>query len=222
MKKKAESSGHRPSSLIDSTGLQERILLQAELLTRDRELRNFSAIRDRLGAAGKDANAAYREIQAQRDKVAAKLRTIRKAPPLSSKIVSPPHGVSLLNAPIAPANFASGISGIAGGAFGFGYSGFVQAGGLSEGVNVTPGGDTSGGIDTANIGAPTYVEFGGVPSAGPSELPGNVPIDPMIRYFWVHNWQVLVPFPPPSGSARLTYAFNVYAISKSLTAGSVN
>jgi hypothetical protein len=209
MKKKTDSSGRRPSSpssLIDCTGVQERILLQAELLTRDRELRSFSSIRDRLAAAGKDTNLVYREILAQRDKAAAKLRTMRKVPPASSKIIPPLPEVSLLNAPIAPANFVSGISGIIGGAYGFGYSGFVQAGGLTEGVNVTPGQGATGGIDTENVGAPTYVYFDGIPTA-----PAGAGNDPTVKYFWLHNWQVLVPFPPPTGPSWLTYRFTVGA-----------
>lgn len=201
MKKKADNSGVRPASLIDTTGLKERILLEAELLTRNRELRNFSSIRDRLGAAGKDANAAYREILSQRDKVAAKLRAMHKAPPAGSKILAPLREVPLLNAPIAPVNFASGIQGIG---IGFGYNGVVQAGGLTEGVNVTPGPGATDGIDTQNIGAPTYVEFYGEPTA-----PAETTNDPTVKYFWLHTWQVLVPFPPPTGPAWLTYRFNV-------------
>jgi hypothetical protein len=208
--KKAGSSGRRPP-LIDAIGLQERMLLEAELITRNGEMSNFSAIRDRVAASGKDANEAYREILARRDKVAAKLHKILKSPPVSPRTISPPPGMPLLNAPIAPANFSSGISGIVGGGVGFGYSGLVQAGGLTEGVIVTPSGDTSGGIDTQNLGSPTYAEFGGMPKAGPSELPGNTPIDPTIRYFWLHTWQVLVPFPAPSGLSRLTYSFNTGA-----------
>jgi hypothetical protein len=57
------------------------MLLEAELATRDGELRNFSLARDRLVAFGKDANAAYRQIFTRRDAVAAKLRRLRTPTP---------------------------------------------------------------------------------------------------------------------------------------------
>jgi hypothetical protein len=204
MSKTESSAGKVPDINLD--GFHERILLEAELITREGELRNFSAIRDRLTSYGKDANAAYRECIARRDTVAAKLRAMPAPPPALTKNVAPHRDLSLLELPIAPANFRNPI---VNGLPGFGYSGFVQAGPLSEGVNVVPGGRyVTGDIHTASIGAPTYVDFNGAPSVGPEELPPDQ-YDPTIRYFWLHNWQVLVPFPAPTGQSRLTYQFNV-------------
>src|ERR1700760_763756 len=202
---KADSSAELTSK-INLAGFQERMLFEAELITRESELRNFSVVRDRLAAYGKDANAAYRECVARRETVAAKLRAMRTSPPAASTSASPVRDLSLLELPIAPANFRNPIGN---GLPGFGYSGFVQAGPLSEVVNVVPGGRyVTGDIHTAGIGAPTYVDFNGVPGVGPEELPPDQ-YDPTIRYFWLHNWQVLVPFPAPTGPARLTYQFNV-------------
>jgi hypothetical protein len=201
---KADSSISQPPN-IDLAGFKERMLLQAELITRESELRNFASIRDRLAAFGKDANTAYRECLARRDAVAAKLGALRTPAPPPTKNALPRPGLPILEMPIAPANFRNPI---VNGLPWFGYSGLVQAGPLSEGVNVVPGGQyVTGDISTANIGSPTYVEFGGVPSVGPDELPPDQ-YDPTIRYFWLHNWQVLVPFPAPTGPSRLTYQFN--------------
>jgi hypothetical protein len=206
MSKAAKSD--RPPYEIDTAGLRERIPLEAELITRNSELRNFSVIRDRLVAFGKDANAAYRETLARRDTVAAKLRALRTPTSASPQVVASPRpNLPLFNAPIAPAKFRPPIVG----GIPFGYSGVVQAGPLSNGINVVPGGDTSGEIITSSIGSPTYVLFNGSLKAGPTELPPGEQYDPTIRYFWLRNWQVLVPFPAPSTLAQLTYRFSVGA-----------
>jgi hypothetical protein len=206
MSKAAKSD--RPPYEIDTAGLRERIPLEAELVARNSELRNFSVIRDRLVAFGKDANAAYREILARRDTVAAKLRALRTPTSASPLVVASPRpNLPLFDAPIAPAKFRPPIVG----GIPFGYSGVVQAGPLSNGINVVPGGDTSGEIITSSIGSPTYVLFNGSLKAGPTELPPGEQYDPTIRYFWLRNWQVLVPFPAPSTLAQLTDRFSVGA-----------
>jgi hypothetical protein len=201
---RAASSVAQPPN-VDLAGLQERMLLEAELMTRESELRNFQVVRDRLAAFGRDANGAYRQILAQRDAVAAKLREVRTPPSEPSKIVLPRRELALVEAPIAAANFRLPI---VDGIPGFGYSGFVQAGPLSEGSHVLPAGDITGDISTTRLGSPSYVMFSGLPNVGPDEIPPDQ-YDPTIRYFWLHNWQVLVPFPPPSAPSHLTYQFNV-------------
>jgi len=189
---------------VDLAGLKERVLLQAELITREGEMRSFSTIRDRIAASGQNADTKYREIVSSRDKLAAKLRRGRPSKAGKPKVIPPARDLPLLDAPIAPARFR-----VPAGTFPwFGYSGFVQAGPLSDGVNVVPGGDTSGQIATTVIGAPTYAYFDGSLESGPSELPPGQAYDPTVRYFWLHNWQVLVPFPAPTGPSILTYRFN--------------
>lgn len=49
MKKKAENSAVALASLIDSTGLKGRVLLEAALPTRSREVRNFLPARTTAG-----------------------------------------------------------------------------------------------------------------------------------------------------------------------------
>lgn len=199
MRKKSASTAASPR--INLSGFQDRVLLEAEFITRNNELRNFSAIRDRLTAFGADANKAYRDIIGRRDKAAAKLREIRRPPAEKPRLVPPRRNVPLFHAPVAPANFP--LPG--GGGLGLGYSGFVQAGPLSEGVNVVPGGGNSGTIVTTNIGTPTSAFFSGEPSA--ALVPGSN--DPTAEHFWLHTWQVLVPFPAPSTLSQLTYQFEV-------------
>jgi len=189
MSKKAKAGNQPPKTTL--SGLSERIRLELELISRTNDLRNFSVIRDRLVAFGKDANEAYRELVKQRDTVAAKLSAFDTPPRAKSKIIAPPRDLPLLDWPIAPANFQSVIGGIPG----FGHSGFVQAGPLSEGASTD-----EYGIGTVFIGAPTYVDVG-----------GRIVGDAENVYYSMHNWQVLVPFPAPSVLSYLTYRFNAGA-----------
>ena len=52
---------------VDTKNLRERKLLEAELLTLDKQIRNFGQLRDRFSAVGGDANAYYRKVQARTD-----------------------------------------------------------------------------------------------------------------------------------------------------------
>lgn len=208
--KPEKSASTAASPRINLSGFQERVLLEAEFITRNNELRNFSGIRDRLTAFGADPNAVYREILGRRDKAAAKLREIRRPSAKSAKLVPPRRNVPLLHAPIAPANFP-----LPAGGTGLGYSGVVQACELSEGVNVAPSGDTSGGIVTTNIGTPTDVFFAGEPAAALV----NGSKDPTAEHFWLHSWQVLVKFPTPWTHSQLTYRFEVSALFQVVSSG---
>jgi hypothetical protein len=64
--------------------------------------------------------------------------------------------------------------------------------------------NTSGDIVTTNIGTPTDALFSGELSA--ALVQGS---NPTTDHFWLHTWQVLVPFPPPSTLSQLTYQFEV-------------
>jgi hypothetical protein len=193
----------RPQPGVDLKGLRERKLLEAEMYCHDGQLREFAPIRDRLVAGGQDATAAYRRLLLRRDAVAAKLR--RPPTPVPGGLRPPPPRLDLpLSAlPIAPAHYFPGA-----GVFGLGFSGAVQMGPLAEGVSVVPGvKDTSGQIVTTSLGAGS-VDFDGWPTAGPDEIPADQ-FDPAIRYFWLHNWHVLVPFPAPTAASDFTYRFEV-------------
>jgi hypothetical protein len=82
MSKADTSAGKVPD--INLAGLKERMLLEAELITRDNELRNFSSTRDRLAAFGKNSNMSpRREREGLNGKLAARwniLRLDRRAP----------------------------------------------------------------------------------------------------------------------------------------------
>jgi hypothetical protein len=206
---------HRPPE-IDIKNLQERKLLEAELLSLDMQVRNFGRLRDRLSGAGKDADASYRTIQARRDQIAKKVRpeagppTVRDPRLPFDRLEEP-----LLALPIAPAKFISEL-----GVFGFGTSGLVQVAPASEGINVVAHGrfPTSGEIKTVAGSFPGIVTFSGRLNVGPDQISQDQ-VDPTINFFWFHNWKYLIPFPPPTATSILTYRFDVRALANIFFAG---
>ena len=77
-------NGDRLTSLhgrvIDTNNLQRQQLLQVKLFACDAQIRNFARTRDRVLAAGGDANEAYNKIQAERGVLEAELRRLRPPP----------------------------------------------------------------------------------------------------------------------------------------------
>lgn len=208
MSKDANVSHRQPD--IDFKNLQERKLLEAELLSLDMQVRNFGRLRDRLSAVGQDGNAYYRTIQARRDQIAKKVRTEAVPPNVRDpRLPFDRLDEPLLALPIAPPKFISEL-----GVFGFGTSGFVQVAPASEGINVVAHGKfpTSGQIETVAGSFPGIVTFSGDLSVGPDEISPDK-VDPTINYFWLHNWKYLIPFPPPTVTSILTYRFNVNALA---------
>jgi len=180
--------------------LQKRVLLEAELMHIDAQLRNFTPVRDRLVAYGEDANAKYREIESRRDQIRAELKKLRPAA-LHSRaaelLFRVPPGRSLLSLPITPAAFdlPSGP--------GFGYSGFVQMGPAHEGLNVIPEGIT-GSILSSLLRDDGEIYFGGdiVADGAPAPLQSK-------ERFPVHSWTYLIPFPPPTITSVFAYDVKV-------------
>lgn len=127
---------------ISVKGVNELKLLEAELLARDEQLRNFTPLRDRLVASGQDANAAYRTIQSRRNDLSAQVAKLTPAPVRLPATATGPlrPGSSLLSIAIAPSRLITGLGPW------FGSSGSVQIGRVQEGINVIPHGNiaTSG------------------------------------------------------------------------------
>jgi hypothetical protein len=198
-----KSLSHLPE--VDIKRLRERKLLEAELLTLAKQVRNFGQLRDRFLAEGGDANAYYRKIQARRLQILAMLKSkephtssVERIPRVPIFPGSPPRS----NPSSAPATIIRPP---------FGTSGYVQMAPASEGVNVVPQGQfpISGEIVTVPGSYPGAIGFQGSLSVGPEETTGAV--DPTINYFWLHNWTYLVPFPAPAVTSYFTYSFDVYA-----------
>src|SRR5215831_14134508 len=121
MDKSVEDSAPFP---INVNGLKELKLLEAELLARDAQLRNFTPLHDRLVASGQDANAAYRTIQSRRNDLAAQVAKLTPATvrlPATAPVPLRP-GTSLLSLAIAPSRLITGLGPW------FGSSGSVQIG----------------------------------------------------------------------------------------------
>ncbi len=122
----------------------------------------------------------------------------------------------LIALPIAPAKFDH-----VGGVFGFGTSGFVQVAPASEGIQdfVAAGPHPhSGQIVTVPGSYPGEVTFGGALHVGPAQVPPDE-YDATINYWWIHNWNYLIPFPPPTVESLFTYRFKVLAVFSVIFSG---
>lgn len=207
MSTEAARSARIPS--VIQTGLKELKLLQATLMTCNRQLGNFTPLRDRLGASGQDANAAYRRIESRRDQALAELKKLMPpAASISSRARTLPPGSSVLSFPVSPVIFRPPN-------WGLGYSGFVQMGRPYEGIDVIPQGKypTTGSIYSVALDENTSaITFDGDLSVGPASLPANQ-YSPDLDYFWIHNWTYLVPFPAPVVLSTFTYSFDVTALA---------
>jgi hypothetical protein len=205
MSAEAARSARIPS--VNQAGLKELKLFQATLMTCDRQLGNFTPLRDRLVASGQDANAAYRRIESRRDQALAELKKLMPpAAPVSSPARTLPPGGSILSLPVSPVRFHPPI-------WGLGYSGFVQMGRPYEGIDIIPQGQypTTGSIYSVALDEnSSAITFDGDLAVGPASLPANQ-YSPELNYFWIHNWTYLVTFPAPVVRSFFTYSFNVTA-----------
>jgi len=209
MSKEANRSAIQPP-VVNLKGLRERKILQAELMRRDSQLQNFAALRERLTANGQDANAMYKKIEARRTKVAAELNRLTPAQTRRAGAAIPSAvraGQSVLSLPIAAARFNDNVG--LGSIFGFGYSGSVQMGRATEGINEVAQGKypSSGDIYTVVLSDVGGITFDGDLNVGPDEANQ---FDPTEDYFWIHNWSYLIPFPAATFNSNFSYSFNVY------------
>ncbi|MGC2422561.1 MAG: hypothetical protein WA405_13030 [Candidatus Acidiferrales bacterium] len=195
---------------VNLSALNQTKLLQVHCMTYESQLRNFTPLRDRLVAAGKDANAAYRNIQARRDTALDELKRI--SPPLvvpnpAGKVRGPgPVGLT----PASPINrFRLPPIGP-----GFGYSGTVPVGFGFDGAEVVPEGEhyaALGSIYTVTLNNQGVV-FDGRLIVEP-EPGAQTNDDGGLDYCWMHNWLYVIDFPAAAAKATFTYAFNVQAYS---------
>jgi hypothetical protein len=180
---------------VSATGLKERMLVRAALMNHDAQLQNFTPLRDRLVASGQDANAKYREIQSERDRLSAEWKKL--APP-SSPVAPDLAGGRVLSLPIAPFRLVGPASGL--GPW-FGYSGSVMMPPAQEGENETPPGisQTDNAIQTSQNG---LFANGSILFTGDIRSSGKAGV-------WLHNWKYLIGLPAPPVTSVLTYSFGV-------------
>ncbi len=205
-----EPAQHKPP-VIDSSAMIERKRLEAELASINSQIRTFDRARDLLTAAGQDPVAFYRQLASRRASLLAELK-----PPASGQAPARPEagavlssiGGSLLNRPIEPARWWGGS-----GVFGFGTSGYVQAGNFADDLNIVPQGQypVSGDITDVPGAYAGSVQFSGRLGIGPPEIDPSK-YSPAISYYWLRSWQLMVPFPPPTRPSYLTYRFDMGAL----------
>lgn len=199
----AEAARAVRAPIIETAGLKERILLEAELISCNAQLRNFSSLRDKLSASGQDANGVYRQIESRVGKLTSEIG--RALPPIQ------PAGGRGAAIPFLPGRFG-------GGGLGLGFSGTAQLGLGGEGVIVVPQGPypSTGSIYTIALDQPGAVAFDGDLSVGPPEAQK---FDPTLNYFWLHNWNFFLVFPPAIVASTFTYSFEVLASATVFFAG---
>jgi hypothetical protein len=177
---------------VITAGLKERMLVRAALMDHDAQLKNFTPLRDRIVASGQDANAKYRELESERDRLLAEWK---KLTPTDSPTRFPAlPGSSALSLPIA----ALKLVGVGGLGPWFGYSGSVHMGPAQEGENQIPAG-VSGLLDTLQNGR---LPNGSVLFTGDLVTSDRAAI-------WLHNWTYLIVFPAPVVKSVLSYSFGV-------------
>ena len=183
---------------VSLKGLQERKILQARLMGTNSQLQNFASLRDQLAAAGQDADAKYRQMQARRDQLMANLTKLAPAPIRTGAAGVPVGPVKSL--PIAPTIFSPPHYTPS-----FGYTGQVAFGSPTEGIDaVIPEGTQlmSGSISRGTIFEPSVVAYVGNLSVTPI---GGLSFEFSLDYTWIHSWNYLILFPPPAGRCLFTY-----------------
>jgi hypothetical protein len=172
-------------------------------MAHDARLRDFTPIRDRLLAHGQDANAAYREIEARRDRLLVEWKKL--APAMPEARWPPSRGGSdpasdAFTFPKFPPGDAWPMAG---------QSGTVQMGRATEGlVTVAPG--TYGSIETSYASDTGTVYFGGYLVGKPIEgEPANPGTHSPNGHEWVHQWYYVIPFFAPEVLSTFTYALDV-------------
>lgn len=202
-----EPGQHKPP-VIDSSAMIARKRLETELAGIDSQIRTFDRARDLLTAAGQDPVAFYQQLAARRTSLQAELKSAASATKPAARFrVLPPVDDSLLTRQIEPARWWGGS-----GVFGFGTSGYVQAGNFTDDLNIVPQGQypVSGDITDVPGAYAGSVQFNGGLGVGPPEIDPSK-YSPAIAYYWLRTWQLLVPFPPPTRPSYLTYRFDMNA-----------
>jgi hypothetical protein len=204
----SEPAQHQPP-VADTAAMIQRKRLEVELASIDTQIRTFGQSRDRLTAAGQDPAAFYRELAARRATVLTDLKSSALTAPgnVRTGVVPPPVDGSLLTRPITPARWWPGS-----GVFGFGTTGFVQAGTFADDLNIVPHGEypVTGEITDVPGASAGGVMFDGMLGVGPAEIDASQ-YSPAIAYYWLRTWQLVVPFPPPTTLSYLTYRFEMGA-----------
>src|SRR5580700_7897208 len=187
----AESARHKPP-VADTSAMIKRKRLEAELAGIDSQIRAFGRIRDKLTAAGQDPLAYYRELDARRASLLTDLKSTAVVARVPGTLAGTPLSSvdsSLLTRPIAPPRWWPGS-----GVFGFGTTGYVQAGTFADDLHIVAEGQSpvSGEITDVPGAAPGGVLFDGNLSVAPGAIDASL-YSPAINYYWLRTWQLIVP-----------------------------
>jgi hypothetical protein len=199
------------SPLIDLASFNRLKLLQVRSMALDSQLRNFSSLRDRAVASGKDPDAAYRTIQVRRDAAVSELKNILPIPAIPARLagsVRGPQSVGALQTPVGH-RFPFPPLGP-----GLGFSGTAPVGNGYDGTEIVPEGlqyAALGSIYTVSLNNQGAV-FDGDLKVKP-DVGEQTSDDGGLDYYYLHNWLYIVDFPAAVVKSTFTYSFNVQAFA---------
>jgi hypothetical protein len=198
-----ETAARDINELISSKGLEQdsqKRLLEAELLHRSHQIRNFDRFKYALTREGEDHAATFKRLSTARDQLLERLRRL----PGTSKTGVRETLASSLSTLVAPRFGQAGE-----GPFVFGTEGCVALPRATDGISIAPSSSVAHGvIRTTEFGPLGSLSFDG---EGPSlEHPAlGVDADFGNEHVWLHNWRYVVLFPCVTAASTLTYKFTV-------------
>ncbi|HKS26756.1 MAG TPA: hypothetical protein VJS44_03005 [Pyrinomonadaceae bacterium] len=198
-----ESEAGDINGLISSESLErdnEKRLVEAELLQRSHQLRNFERFKYNLITSGEDYAAAHKRLSAEREKLAESLRALNDAVIIDTggTFVDSHHEL------VAP---RLGFPGE--GPFVFGTEGCVALPRASDGVSVVPDrSKTFGEIRTTELGPLGSITFRSEDPTG-QEIGLGVTSGFEVEQVWLRNWRCVVLFPCTTAESYLNYKFTV-------------
>jgi hypothetical protein len=198
-----ETAARDINELISSKGLEQdsqKRLLEAELLHRSHQIRNFDRFQYALARKGEDHAATFQRLSTARDELLERLRKLPGAPRADVR----ESLASSLGPLVAPRFGHAGE-----GPFVFGTQGCVALPRASEGISIAPSSSVAHGvIKTTEFGPLGSLTFD---AEDPShEHPGiGVDADSGDERVWLHSWRYVVLFPCVTAASTLTYKFTV-------------
>jgi hypothetical protein len=198
------------NGLISAQSLEQdtqKRLLEAELLHRSHQLRNFDRFTSMLTAPGEDQGAAYKRLSAARELLRARLRTLDNVRADDAQAMSLVSRGEL----VVPRLGHAGE-----GLFVFGTEGCVALPRASDGISVVPNrSKTFGEIRTSGLGPLGLISFRGEgedPADGFASL--GISTTEESEQVWLHNWRYVVLFPCTPTEAFLSYTFTVGVVAQ--------
>jgi len=197
------------NELISSKSLKQDSnvrLLEAEMLHRLYQIRNFDRLKYALTKDGEDHAAAFKRLLAARDQLIERLAILRDPPASLPKTDSERATLTYSHSELVAPRFGHAGEGD----FVFGSEGCVAGPRASEGISVVPSSsETHGKIVTTDLTPLGGIGFRSEDKSGQVIGLGFSDIGSGAERVWLQNWRYVVLFPCVSTASFLTYKFNI-------------